>query len=76
MSYPVSLFALLQKNRIQMLQECLIHCKSIGLNKVLLTCEENNIGSKKTILKNGGIYEKTVFCESDDVNLERYWIEL
>lgn len=37
---------------------------------------ESNIGSKKTILKNGGIYEKTVFCEGDNVNLERYWIEL
>ena len=59
-----------------MLQECLPYCKTLGLNRVLLTCEENNIGSKKTILKNGGIYEKTVFCDSDNVNLERYWIEL
>ena len=59
-----------------MLKECLQYCKLIGLNRVLLTCEENNTGSKKTILKNGGIYEKTVFCERDSVNLERYWIEL
>lgn len=59
-----------------MLHECLPYCKEIGLSKVLLTCEETNVGSKKTILKNGGIYEKTVFCERDRVNLERYWIEL
>ena len=59
-----------------MLKECLQYCKLIGLNRVLLTCEENNTGSRKTILKNGGIYEKTVFCERDSVNLERYWIEL
>lgn len=59
-----------------MLKECLQYCKSIGLNRVLLTCKESNEGSRKTILKNGGIYEKTVFCERDSVNLERYWIEL
>lgn len=59
-----------------MLRDCLPYCKEIGLNEVLLTCEENNIGSKRTILKNGGIYEKTVFCEMDEVNLERYWISL
>lgn len=59
-----------------MLRDCLPYCKEIGLNRVLITCEENNIGSKKTIIKNGGVYEKTVFYEEDNVNLQRYWIEL
>jgi predicted acetyltransferase len=43
---------------------------------VLVTCIAGNEGSKRTILANGGVYEKTVFCERDNVTLERYWITL
>lgn len=59
-----------------MLSLCLPYCKKIGLKKVLLTCKVSNVGSRKTILKNGGIYENNVFCEEDKCELERYWIML
>ena len=59
-----------------MLSSCLPYCKKIGLKKVLLTCKVSNVGSRKTILKNGGIYENNVFCEEDKCELERYWIML
>ena len=32
--------------------------------------------AKKTILKNGGIYDGTVYNESKNKYLERYWINL
>lgn len=57
-----------------MLADCLNICKLYGLEKVLVTCIQGNEGSKRTILVNGGVYESTVYCESDDVYLERYWI--
>ena len=60
----------------RMLGECLKNCKSFGLERVLITCLVENEASRKTILANGGVYEKTVFCERDGVNLERYWISL
>lgn len=60
----------------RMLKACLGVCKAFGLKRVLVTCIEGNEGSKRTILANGGIYEKTVFCERDGVTLERYWISL
>lgn len=60
----------------QMLKDCLKYCKEINLEKVLLTCLDTNEGSRKTILRNGGIYESTVIEPEDKVNLERYWIVL
>jgi predicted acetyltransferase len=58
----------------RMLAECLAVVRDFGLSRALVTCEENNEGSRRTILANGGIYESTVYCARDDVTLERYWI--
>lgn len=41
----------------RMLKEALPLCQELGLKKVLITCLEENAGSEKTILANGGIYE-------------------
>ncbi len=60
----------------KMLSDCLQLCKDHGLENVLISCVTGNEGSKRTIIANGGIYENTVFCEADDVYLERYWIYL
>ena len=51
-------------------------CLEIPINKVLVTCNENNIGSAKIIESCGGIYEDTRFCEKENINLKRYWIKL
>lgn len=40
-----------------MLKLALEKAKEKGINKVLVTCNKENIASKKTITKNGGIYE-------------------
>lgn len=57
-----------------MLTLCLERCREYGLSKVLITCDENNEGSRRTILACGGIFERTV--DEDDVRLQRYWIKL
>ena len=49
-------------------------CKKLGINKVLMVCDKDNIGSKKSIIRNGGILENEV--EVDGEVLQRYWIEL
>lgn len=51
-------------------------CKSIGLDRILVCCLDDNAGSGKTILKNGGVYDGTVYCEQKQESLERYWIDL
>ena len=50
--------------------------QSLGLDKTLITCNYNNVGSIKIIESNGGIFESEVFCESKNTLLGRYWIEL
>ena len=51
-------------------------CKSIGLDKILVCCFNTNVGSRKTILKNGGIYDGIVYYELKNKYLERYWIDV
>lgn len=50
-------------------------CKKINIRKVLITCAEYNIGSRKTIEKAGGILENIVFDQNKNTNERRYWIE-
>ncbi len=60
----------------RMVNECFKVCRAFGLDCVLITCLVENEASRRTILSCGGVYEKTVYCERDNVNLERYWIAL
>ena len=60
----------------EMLRLALPFCRQIGLDKVLISCEPDNPGSRRTILANGGVYESTVHEPGEDIDLERYWITL
>ncbi|MDD2492315.1 MAG: GNAT family N-acetyltransferase [Bacilli bacterium] len=63
----------------KMLQMTLPYCKEVlKLQKVLITCDDDNIGSAKVIEKNGGIMENVVIndIERGTVKTRRYWINL
>jgi len=47
-----------------------------GLARVLLTCNETNIGSRKIIEANGGQFENAVVVEGQADKKLRYWINL
>ena len=47
-----------------------------GLQRVLLTCDETNIGSRKIIETNGGQLENAVAVVGQTVRKLRYWINL
>lgn len=47
-----------------------------GLQRVLLTCNETNIGSRKVIETNGGQFENAVVVEGQEGQTLRYWITL
>lgn len=61
---------------VQMLQQVLPYCSTLGLTRVLVCCVQGNEGSRRTILRCGGVYESTVYCPERDVYLQRYWIDL
>jgi predicted acetyltransferase len=47
-----------------------------GLHRVLLTCDETNVASRKIIERNGGQFENAVAVEGSAVRKLRYWINL
>lgn len=59
-----------------MLKSVLPYCREIGLDKVLICCNVGNIGSEKTMLANGAVYESTVYEPGEDLGLKRFWITL
>ena len=59
----------------EMIRLALIECKKLGIDKVLMVCDKSNIGSAKSIIKNGGILENEFVDEDGEVN-QRYWIDL
>lgn len=54
----------------------LAKARALGLRRVLVTCDETNIGSKKIIEANGGQLENAIFMESDSIRKLRYWINI
>ena len=50
--------------------------RELGLHRVLVTCDEDNIGSKKIIERNGGMLENAIEIEGDPVKKLRYWIDV
>ena len=57
-----------------MIALALEECKKLGINKVLLCCNKDNIASAKSIIYNGGVLENEV--EEDGQIGQRYWISL
>lgn len=58
----------------EMLKLALKECEGLGITKVLLTCDKDNIASAKTIIKNEGILENEV--QEEGGITQRYWINL
>ncbi len=60
----------------QMLQKVLNKCRKAGLSQVMITCDEGNTASERTILSGGGVYEKTVWSDQLSTYMKRFWIKL
>lgn len=58
----------------EMLALGLKECKKLNIEKVLITCDKNNIASAKTIINNGGQLENEI--SQEDRITQRYWINL
>ncbi len=62
-----------------MLAMVLRFCREeMGLNQVLITCDDDNIGSIKVIEHNGGVLQNKVVnrLQRGVVTTRRYWITL
>ena len=58
----------------EMLRLALIEARKIWLDRVMLGCYDDNIGSIRTIEKNGGVFER--YTEYEGKKSRVYWITL
>ena len=58
----------------EMIALALEECAKLGIDRVLMVCDKDNIGSMKSIVHNGGVLENEI--EVDGKIEQRYWISL
>lgn len=51
-------------------------CRSMGMEKILISCHKENLSSAKIIQRSGGILENEVTDHRNGEILQRYWIDL
>ena len=59
----------------EQLRLALLEAKKLGIDRVLVTAADWNIGSQKTILANGGVLENTYYDKVDDELMLHHWIK-
>ncbi|MGN6612975.1 MAG: GNAT family N-acetyltransferase [Angustibacter sp.] len=57
------------------LGEVLRHARQVGLTQVLITCDDDNVGSARTIERHGGRLEDVREVDGDRT-VRRYWVDL
>lgn len=57
----------------RMIALALEECRKLGIDRVLMVCHKDNIGSAKSIRNNGGVLENEITV--DGVVEQRYWID-
>jgi len=58
----------------KILEFSLLKAERLGLSRVLLTCDDDNIGSRKIIEVNGGVLKNIIEPEKNKPKTRRYWI--
>lgn len=58
-----------------MLREALRVCGTMGIDKVIVTCDVVNIASAKTIQNNGGVLDSEFYSEVFGTDIQRYIID-
>ncbi len=49
---------------------------ALGLDRVLITCDTDNIASARIIRKNGGVFESEVISDYSGKPVSRYWVSV
>jgi len=59
----------------EMIRLALDKCRDLNIDRVMMSCDKDNIGSSKSIIKNGGKLERE-FVNEEGVIEQIYWIKL
>lgn len=59
-----------------LLKETLAKAQTLNMNKILVTCNDDNMASAKVIESQQGVLENTIFVESVQSDVRRYRIAI
>lgn len=59
-----------------MLRQALPICRSLGIGRALVTCDDGNVPSQRVIERCGGVLENVIPCAETGTLKRRYWIEI
>lgn len=59
----------------EILQQALVVVRAQGVDRVLVTCLDQNVASAAVIEGCGGVLERVVPASDDDESFRRYWID-
>jgi predicted acetyltransferase len=59
----------------EILRQSLIIARSIGIDRVLVTCDDDSVASARTIENCGGVFESFTVHNDGSVPTRRYWID-
>jgi len=60
----------------EILRQSLQIARAIGLDRALITCDEDNVASATVIERCGGLLENIVSAETGSGSKRRYWVDL
>ncbi len=58
----------------EILRQSLIVARANGVDRVLVTCDDDNVASSRTIENSGGVFESFTLHTDGSVPTRRYWI--
>lgn len=58
----------------EILKQNLKNCKDRNMDRVMITCSRDNLASERTIVANGGVFEKEVCVDGEYI--KRFWVTL
>ena len=61
-------------NATELLRQTIAKAKAMGIMRLLLTCDSDNRGSARVIVKNGGVLESQIISDITRKFVDRYWI--
>ena len=59
----------------EILRQSLVIARAAGVDRVLVTCDDDNVGSATVIERCGGVFDSLVARSGDGTLCRRYWID-
>ncbi len=60
----------------EMFRQVIPHCRLLGIENALISCDEENIASRKVIESFGANFSDTVQCPDSGTPIRKYWLKI